>query len=118
MPCYKLVLEVKRLHSSPTGSLCYNFPVLLAEQPCADDPHDLHLYDACSSLQLQDDKNRVMQDKGVLGPARQQGFVGPLVYIGNTTTAHRLGCDSSACGCFFNFQQVSCEGLKHYLFCR
>ena len=57
-------------------------------------------------LQLPADKTRHMQDKGVLGPARQQGFVGPLVYIGNTTTAQRLGCDPSACGCFFNFQQA------------
>ena len=47
-----------------------------------------------------------VQDKGVLGPAKQQGFVGPLVYIGNETTARRLGCDPSACSCFFNFQQA------------
>ena len=48
-----------------------------------------------------------VQDRRVLGPLKQQGFMGPLVFIGNATTALRLGCNNpSTGGCFFNFTQV------------
>ena len=44
--------------------------------------------------------------------------MGPLVYVGNSTTAARLGCTPAECSCFFSFQggttQVS-TGSSSYL---
>ena len=45
----------------------------------------------------------LMQER-ILGPPHQRSFVGPLVYIGNNATAERLGCNTTACSCFFRFQ--------------
>ena len=40
----------------------------------------------------------------LLGPQGQRNFInGPIVFIGNKTTAARLGCPINECGCFFDF---------------